>query len=349
MKSVLLIAPTFLNLYIDLKIEWEKRGYNVTYIEEESYSFDPSLIRNKQLSHWKEKLYIQFLKKKNIQLYEKKLKGKTFDYLMVINGKSFHPILLDQIRRDNPKVKTVLYLWDRTYKNYRFDRNFDCFDRVATFDREDAKQFNLEFLPLYWIEGDRSQCVKYKIFAFGSYRNDRKTIFELLYKVAIENELPVYIKLYIPSVSKSLLSRIKTVVKEIIKRKSCNDCNQDILIHEPLSPSEFRKCIYSSLCVIDTYNDFQEGMTPRFMWALGAGRKIITTNKNVINYPFYSPDRILVIDNMVDTASLLLFLDEKVNENKQIEDLIVQYRIDNWMNYLLCGKEKRASVCEDGL
>ena len=36
MKSVLLIAPTFLNLYIDLKIEWEKRGYNVTYIEEES-------------------------------------------------------------------------------------------------------------------------------------------------------------------------------------------------------------------------------------------------------------------------------------------------------------------------
>lgn len=105
MKSVLLIAPTFLNLYIDLKIEWEKRGYNVTYIEEESYSFDPSLIRNKQLSYWKEKLYIQFLKKKNIQLYEKKLKGKTFDYLMVINGKSFHPILLDQIRRDNPMVK----------------------------------------------------------------------------------------------------------------------------------------------------------------------------------------------------------------------------------------------------
>ena len=39
MKSVLLIAPTFLNLYIDLKIEWEKRGYNVTYIEEESYFF----------------------------------------------------------------------------------------------------------------------------------------------------------------------------------------------------------------------------------------------------------------------------------------------------------------------
>jgi hypothetical protein len=69
MKSVLLIAPTFLNLYIDLKIEWEKRGYNVTYIEEESYSFDPSLIRNKQLSYWKEKLYIQFLKKKALRRY----------------------------------------------------------------------------------------------------------------------------------------------------------------------------------------------------------------------------------------------------------------------------------------
>ena len=116
-----------------------------------------------------------------------------------------------------------------------------------------------------------------------------------------------------------------------------------------MSPSEFRKCIYSSLCVIDTYNDFQEGMTPRFMWALGAGRKIITTNKNAINYPFYSPDRILVINNMVDTTSLLLFLDEKIDKNKQIEDLIVQYRIDNWMNYLLCGKEKRASVCKGGL
>jgi hypothetical protein len=30
--------------------------------------------------------------------------------------------------------------------------------------------------------------------------------------------------------------------------------------------------------------------------ALGSGRKLITTNKNILNYPFYNPNNILVID-----------------------------------------------------
>lgn len=68
-------------------------------------------------------------------------------------------------------------------------------------------------------------------------------------------------------------------------------------MNEPLTPAEFRSLIYNSRCVIDTYNTFQEGMTPRFMWALGAGCKIITTNKNCKEYSFYSPEYIYIVES----------------------------------------------------
>ena len=90
--------------------------------------------------------------------------------------------------------------------------------------------------------------------------------------------------------------------------------------------------------VIDTAPDNQDGLTARFMWALGAKRKIITTNEHVLKYPFYSPQQILVVDaddiekNRHDVIS---FMESplQIPSDKLVE--IDKYRIDNWLGELL--------------
>ena len=48
--------------------------------------------------------------------------------------------------------------------------------------------------------------------------------------------------------------------------------------------------------VIDINKPFQNGLTIRTFEVLACGKKLITTNTYIINYPFYSPENVLVID-----------------------------------------------------
>jgi hypothetical protein len=64
----------------------------------------------------------------------------------------------------------------------------------------------------------------------------------------------------------------------------------------PLSQIETRDHIFESKIIIDIQHPNQEGLTMRTIETIGAQKKLITTNSNIINYDFYSDDNILVIN-----------------------------------------------------
>ena len=93
-----------------------------------------------------------------------------------------------------------------------------------------------------------------------------------------------------------------------------------------------RKIIEASDCVLDTDMQVQAGPTPRLIWALAQGKKVITTNSNIINMPFYDPNRILVIDRknpIIDIDFL------KNNAPYKHIDSLFKLRIDNWIKELI--------------
>lgn len=75
------------------------------------------------------------------------------------------------------------------------------------------------------------------------------------------------------------------------------------------------------------------------MWALGLGKKIITTNEAVRNYDFYTKDQILVLEDKYYTKDELLiikrFIEHDYNEDSKIRDNIDKLRIDNWLNTIM--------------
>ena len=55
--------------------------------------------------------------------------------------------------------------------------------------------------------------------------------------------------------------------------------------------------IYSnSRCVLDSAQEGQMGLTIRVLEALGAKKKLITTNEDIVNYDFYNEENIYVYD-----------------------------------------------------
>ena len=73
------------------------------------------------------------------------------------------------------------------------------------------------------------------------------------------------------------------------------------------------------------------------MWALGAEKKIITTNKAVIQNVFYSPDQIYVLsENNLNGVVDFISKDFQMTEDRR--RIVQQYRIDNWVNTMLIGK-----------
>ena len=115
---------------------------------------------------------------------------------------------------------------------------------------------------------------------------------------------------------------------------SLNDLKDSIFTSKSLSPLEFRSLILKSKVILDTQNCNQDGMTARFMWALGAGKKIITTNRAAEINPFYTQEQIYIL-NENNINGILDFIKKELVVPAEIQLIISQYRIDKWIDLLL--------------
>ena len=73
-------------------------------------------------------------------------------------------------------------------------------------------------------------------------------------------------------------------------------------------------------------------MTMRTIEILGLKRKLITTNKDIVNYDFYNSNNILVIDR--DNPKFdISFIEKPYIELK--EEIYKKYSLENWILEIL--------------
>ena len=88
-----------------------------------------------------------------------------------------------------------------------------------------------------------------------------------------------------------------------------------------------------SRCILDFPYACQEGLTMRTIEALGAKCKLITTNKNIIQYDFYNEKNIYIIDpitmNLPDEEFILSEYEDIPN------DMYLYYSLDSWIEWLI--------------
>lgn len=341
-KRILFIAPKYMNLYKDIIAEMERQQYDVDFIAEQSYMDDPDNIRG--YARFAEFLTNEKKFKKKIdgiwsQLLEKPEYGKAYDYCFVLDGQSISSVLFQVLRGRNPNVKIVNYLFDTTTGVYHFEKNFQNYDKVFSFDLNESKKYQINFLPIYWLPCDEQPCPRYDIFGFGAIKDERYRLFVKLETLAKKKGLSYYLKLYnFVNVKVMLLYRFRYAVYQLIHLK--NIISPEAILssfstRQTFSPNEFRRYIAGANVVVDTASQYQDGLTARFMWGLGLGKKIVTTNFNVEKYDFYDPKQVFIYHDSVDEGQLENFLMSEYKMDCAQEKKICSYRIDFWLKTLL--------------
>ena len=293
------------------KVLKEKFG-NVIYIKDEfdgqdktiKYKFFREFLKKvdeKNFLKRKFREYENILKIKEAEKYEK------IDYFFVVSGGKFSEIFIKKLREKNPKLKAILFLWDKLEYSYWEDK-VKNFDYVFSYDRVEALKNNFIFRPTFFID----KCLEnvpekklYNLYYIGALKEDKRYVFL--------TQLKEYLK------SKNLKNYIKLYAGRKTIKKLGNDYDKELIITKRITYEENIEILKQSNVVLDIKYKDQNGLSLRIYEALATNTKIITDTKDVKNYDFYNENNIKIINEITDVEEIELdfFVSpvEKIDEN----------------------------------
>lgn len=328
-KKVLLIA---LSGYSDGMInKMEQLGAKVDYIHDKPNE----KFLTKSLGRIGFKFYQKILEKYYREAL-KPLKKKNYDFILVIRGEYTPEKTLKYLKQLYPNSKLILYMWDGLNKqNTRGIQNkWIFFDKVYTFDRFDyeTNKGKIDFLPLYYydkylpkdIKSANSDDLEYDISFIGTGHDDRINVINNIMHQAEKCGLKCFKYYYMPH---KLIYLKNKLLNKSFKTVSHQDLKYSMIPFEDLY-----KIYSNSKCIVDVENKGQHGLTMRTIEILGLKRKLITTNKDIVNYDFYNSNNILVIDR--DNPKFdISFIEKPYIELK--EEIYKKYSLENWILEIL--------------
>lgn len=327
--KILLIMPNFFDypqLIID---ELVSMGYEVDFFDDRpsTNAFVKAIIRiHKNL--------ISFYIKKYFDSMMNTVKTKKYDYVFLISGQSlsFSENMIKQIKHCQPQAEFVLYQWD-SQLNFPYIKNVQkYFDRCYSFDKRDIEESSfLKFLPLFYSkkyeEIGKKSNTRYKFdFCFVGTAHPKKYKFIKKISEQLKSVYPnqfIYFFFYSP-----ILYFYRKIKNIEFKKAKFNEFH-----YVPLKGKELNDIYCASKCVLDSPQDGQNGLTIRVLEALGAKKKLITTNEDVVNYDFYRPENIYVYSDKIDLNNIF-FKTDYIDIDKEVYN---KYSLKNWLKEILGG------------
>ncbi|MEM7665444.1 MAG: hypothetical protein AAF250_06265 [Pseudomonadota bacterium] len=245
-----------------------------------------------------------------------------YDVVLFVQVHHFDREALQRLRATQPQAKFVLYNWDSlTTHDYR--PWLAEFDYSATFDPADAAALGIGYLPLFavprFFEIDHNRPKAQDLYFVGAIATmDRFAALERLYRFCEANDLSTRFRLYCTPPIRLRLWREGKHLPGVTGKSIGFEGIVDIL--------------ESSRATFDFANHKQSGYTMRLIENMCAGRKIVTTNRRILDEPFYRDDRFLIFDGH-DFSAVPDFLARPVTSELDVE----AFRIDNWARRLIEG------------
>ncbi len=323
MPRTLLIGSPFFGYHRHIIAALEARGHAVDFYNDRpgenpllkgAIRLKPSLVAG--------------VVEKYLQNILSETRTKTYDLILVINGKALTPRFVSELKKQHPGAGTVLYLWD-SIQLYPHVLDFaELFDRRYTFDSVDAGgQPGFELLPLFYthdyrtVGEDEPTSPMYDIVNVCSVHANRYQLMKHLVPDLRAADLRVYSYLYLNPVQFAY-NRVRS---EAFRGASAAEFK-----FRTLAAKDYVEVLAGSRAVLDANHVAQSGLTMRTIETLGARRKLVTTNRDVVSYDFYDPSRVLVIDpGDPDVRAIRRFIEEP-----QIElasSVYRKYDIDTWV------------------
>lgn len=287
-KRILLISISFFNYENLIKDEIENMGGIVDlYDERPSNSFF-----SKAIIRLKKGLYASKINRYFKSISEK-IKEVKYDYFLLIKGEATPVFFLDFLRQQNPNIRFIYYTYDSFKNNSNGLELLNYFDEKYTFDSSDALEYGINFRPLFYAReyaelANVQEKFEYDLSFVGTAHSDRYKIAEIAKKWCNKSNLKMFTYYFSPS---KLLFKYKKLTEKDFK-----NFDERLISFRSLRHHEIVDLYRKSRVILDINHPGQNGLTMRTFETLGAGRKLITTNPNIIKYPFYNSSNILILD-----------------------------------------------------
>jgi hypothetical protein len=314
-QKILFVGLRYHNYTQAIIDEIKLTGCDVTYVDIQPRSFLFKIF--KTLNN---RFYAQFLGTHHRRAIEQAALCQ-YDQVVFLQVHQMTFDNLSMLRKTQPKARFTLYNWD-SISNHDYLSRIKFFDRVLTFDHEDAKKHGFEYLPLFCIRPiqalHRDLARARSIFMVGNIVNINR------YKTVQHfaeycNRLGIHFDTYL-AVSPVVWWRLRQLG---IRPKG--------LHFRPISQQAFARMTEEALAVFDFANHQQSGYTMRTIENLCAGKKIITNNQNCLNDWFYSPDRIHCYQDL-DFSGVEAFLEQPI---KVVDQRFEVFHIQEFTKRLL--------------
>ncbi len=321
-KKVLFICPRFFGYEQEIELELIRLGAQVDFYDERPFTSSIAKIFNrlnfKSVLHKQIHGYYSYILQQATKV--------NYDYLFVVAPETITADFLINFKSKNHKVKTILYLWDSIKNKKNALVLVEHFDKVVTFDKNDSIiNRKITFLPLFYIEAYGKYCnprheISYDLAFIGTAHSGRYNLVSKIIKDIAAENMHNFIFFFSPS-------KLLFVLKKILTNELNGISIKDISFR-PMASKDVINILGDAHVVIDIEHPNQNGLTMRTIEMLGMQKKIITTNKNVIEYDFYDPINILIIDRKDPSIDVSFLRSEYQPVDTKIRE---KYSLSSWL------------------
>ncbi|WP_420603488.1 hypothetical protein [Flagellimonas sp.] len=321
-KKILFFSANFFGYQNEIKNGLVRLGAHVDFYDERPKNtfWTKALIRlDKRIM------------KPRIQRYYSNIIESTsqtnYDYVLFLKAEGINLKMLNKLRNTQPQAKFILFMWD-SIKNSSKDIKelFPLFDKILSFDRKDVERNTFMFFrPLFYVDdykniGEIEEEISYDITFIGTGHTDRFALVSKIKAFCNNNDLKGYFFIYLQDLKIYL-------VRKLFKRTYKNARRRDFSFN-PLTKNEIIGIIKKSNCILDIQRVVQSGLTMRTLEVLGARKKLITTNEDIVNYDFFNPNNIYVVDRENPRVPMEFIKGKYQDIDKEIYE---KYSINSWL------------------
>lgn len=223
-------------------------------------------------------LYMQKLKLPFQSIWYGKWKKsiKQYDTVIIFNC-NLNWSIIRYFKKINPDIRIIAWYWDALQKEQIIPDKYKSMCEIWSFDINDCLQFgwnkNVQFYCL--SSNIREQKIKYDAVLVAKDKGRFMQIMEIAGQLK--------------NAGKNVYLRI--VPDKTSKNKKCTAYGKPLLYEELLD------IISQSNSVIEIIKEGQSGLTERVLESLFLHKKLITTNKAIVDEPFYNPANIMIWNN----------------------------------------------------
>lgn len=254
-----------------------------------------------------------------------KISRYQYDYIFFIKGESISRRNLQELRSMYPYAKFIIYHWDSIANNRNALNLLPLFDKAYSFDKADCSQLDIKFLPLFYLPDYKTipsgpVSYDYDLLFVGTTHSDR---YRFIHSIVDQiRRLGGRCFIYFFFQNKILFYKMK------LQDKSMRQMSIKEVYFEAIGKEKLLELYARSRIIVDAQHPKQTGLTMRCIEALGAKRKLITTNQEIKKYDFYHPDNILIVDRVSPVIPKVFFESPYV---KIPDDIYIKYSLDVWI------------------